>query len=252
MNPSTTLQLSCALLSDIGLKRKQNQDSGLAEPESGLFIVADGMGGHQGGEIASQLCVEKVSEHVRNSLESTDKDSLILQQAIQIANQAIYERASRESQLEGMGTTATILKITDHEATIIQVGDSRAYFWNSEGIWQISRDHSLVQEKLRAGLITREQLKSDEMKNVITRSVGYEPNVRGEVFRVEVRAGDGFLLCSDGLSGPVEDDIMYEILMDGEKRALPLSETAERLVHAANSNGGDDNVTVLLVKAQGV
>jgi protein phosphatase len=252
MNPSTTLQLSCALLSDIGLKRKQNQDSGLAEPEWGFFMVADGMGGHQGGEIASQLCVEKVSEHIKNSLESGDQDALILQQAIQIANQAIHERASREPQLEGMGTTATILKITDHEATIIQVGDSRAYFWNSEGIWQISRDHSLVQEKLRAGLITREQLKSDEMKNVITRSVGYEPNVRGEVFKVEIRAGDGLLLCSDGLSGPVDDDVMYEILMDSERHSLPLSAAAERLVHAANSNGGDDNVTVLLVKATGV
>jgi protein phosphatase len=132
------------------------------------------------------------------------------------------------------------------------VGDSRAYLWNADGIWQISKDHSLVQEKLRAGLITREQLKSDEMKNVITRSVGYEPNVRGEVFKVEIRPGDGFLLCSDGLSGPVEDQIMHEILMDGESRGRPLSEAAERLVHAANSNGGDDNVTVVLVKAQGV
>ncbi|MBU6153190.1 MAG: Stp1/IreP family PP2C-type Ser/Thr phosphatase [Bdellovibrionales bacterium] len=253
MNPTTTLQLSCALLSDIGLKRKQNQDTGLAEPDLGLFMVADGMGGHQGGEIASQLCVEKVAEHVRASTDKSDSsDSLILQQSIQIANQAIYERASKEPQLEGMGTTATILKISDHEATILQVGDSRAYLWNEDGIWQISKDHSLVQEKLRAGLITREQLKSDDMKNVITRSVGYEPNVRGEIFKIEVRPGDGFLLCSDGLSGPVEDHVMHEILMDGEKRSLPLLDAAERLVHAANSNGGDDNVTVLLVKAQGV
>jgi serine/threonine protein phosphatase PrpC len=252
MNPSTSLQLSCALLSDIGLKRKQNQDSGLIDPDSGLFMVADGMGGHQGGEIASQLCVEKVSEHVRNSKDSGDTDSMILQQAVQIANQAIHDRASREPQLEGMGTTATILKITDHMATIIQVGDSRAYLWNAEGIWQLSRDHSLVQEKLRAGLITREQLKSDEMKNVITRSVGYEPNVRGDVFKMEIRPGDGFLICSDGLSGPVDDEMMYRILMDGEMRAQSLEQTAERLVHAANSNGGDDNVTVLLVKASGV
>jgi len=252
MNPTTTLQLSCALLTDIGLKRKQNQDCGLADLETGLFIVADGMGGHQGGEIASQLCVEKVTEHVRTSLDKNEPDSIILQQSIQIANQAIHEMASREAQLEGMGTTATILKITDHEATILQVGDSRAYLWNAEGIWQISKDHSLVQEKLRAGLITREQMKSDEMKNVITRSVGYEPNVRGEVFKVEIRPGDGFLLCSDGLSGPVEDQIMHEILMDVESRGRPLSEATERLVHAANSNGGDDNVTVVLVKAQGV
>jgi len=251
MNPNTTLHLSSTLLSDIGLKRKQNQDSGAIDPELGLFIVADGMGGHQGGEIASQLCVEKVLEHVRNSILSSDSDALVLQQSIQIANQAIYEKAFQDPKLEGMGTTATILKISGNRATILQVGDSRAYFWNSTGLWQISRDHSLVQEKLRAGLITREQLKFDEMKNVITRSVGYEPNVRGEVFHVDLSEGDGFLLCSDGLSGPIEDPQMFEIIIEGERNGLSLAATAKRLIDTANSQGGDDNATALLVRVEG-
>jgi protein phosphatase len=102
---------------------------------------------------------------------------------------------------------------------------------------------------LRAGLINREQAKNDDMKNIITRSVGYELNLKGDIYQLEIEAGDGFLLCSDGLSGPVDDQAMFELLMDGEKKGLPLRETAERLVHAANARGGDDNVTVILVRA---
>jgi protein phosphatase len=147
-----------------------------------------------------------------------------------------------------MGTTATILRISQDLATIVQVGDSRAYFWNDMGIWQLTRDHSLVQEKLRAGLITRSQLKSDEMKNVITRSVGYEAFVKADVFQVYLQKGDGILLCSDGLSGPLEDPLIFEILEKSKASGLSLEDTAKQLVDSANQHGGDDNVTVLLVK----
>lgn len=247
MNPNT-LRLDSALLSDIGMRRKQNQDSGITRPDLGLFVVADGMGGHQGGEIASKLCVERIQDFVETTGSNQENDAILLQMAMQAANLSIHDAAAKDPKLSGMGTTATTLKIKDQIATILQVGDSRAYFWNQEGIWQLTRDHSLVQEKLRAGLITREQMKSDEMKNVITRSVGYEPSVRGDAYQMEIRSGDGFLLCSDGLTGPVSDEKIYDLLLEGDRRNLPLSETAERLIHAANALGGDDNSTVILVK----
>ena len=135
-----------------------------------------------------------------------------------------------------------------HKRTIAQVGDSRAYYWNKDGIWQITRDHSLVQEKLRAGLITREQVKTDDMKNVITRSVGYEMNVKTDIYTMEVEPGDHFLICSDGLSGPVDDDLMFDILEESAKSGLSLEDTAKRLIQKANERGGDDNSTVVLVQ----
>jgi serine/threonine protein phosphatase PrpC len=157
----------CSLVTDIGMKRKQNQDSGVVRPDLGLFIVADGMGGHQGGETASLLCVEKTVEFLETHV-SDPGSTQVLEQALQSANRAIFDLSEKEPKLRGMGTTATILYISGELATVLQVGDSRAYYWNSDGVWQITRDHSLVQEKFRAGLITRAQMKIDEMKNVIT------------------------------------------------------------------------------------
>lgn len=246
MRGTSNLILDCALISDIGLKRKQNQDTGSVRPDLGLFVVADGMGGHQGGEIASQLCVETLIHTVETHPEEPDR--ALLDQAIQNANEAILKRAQEDSKLHGMGTTATALLIRGDTATLLQVGDSRGYFWNEDGIWQLTKDHSLVQEKLRAGLITREQVKSDEMKNVITRSVGYEPGLKADSFTIQVARGDGFLLCSDGVSGPVDDALMFEILEETRKNGLSLGEAAKRLIHTANSKSGDDNATVVLVK----
>jgi serine/threonine protein phosphatase PrpC len=239
--------LDCVLLSDIGMKRKQNQDSGLARKDLNLFMVADGMGGHLGGETASKMCVEKVTEYLELHQASGDEGKR-LEQALQAANYSIYERSEKEPKLRGMGTTATILYISDYLAYIAQVGDSRCYFWNREGIWQITRDHSLVQEKLRAGLITREEVKTDEMKNVITRSVGYEASVKLDLYQFPIQKGDGFLICSDGLSGPVDDALMFEILEDSNRSGVSLSDTALKLVKSANERGGDDNTTVVIVK----
>lgn len=241
------INFEAASYSHVGMKRKQNQDSAGIFEELGLFVLADGMGGHQGGEIASALCVEKVSEHFQKN--QNDNTPLLLQQSLLQANQAIYDRSVKEPQLRGMGTTSTILKLSDNGATahIAQVGDSRAYYWNSQGIWQLTQDHSLVQEKLRAGLITREQTKTDDMKNVITRSVGYELNLKIDQFTFSTKSNDGFLLCSDGLSNPVSEALMFDILDESSKSGLNLEDTAKRLAEAANERGGDDNVTVVLV-----
>jgi serine/threonine protein phosphatase PrpC len=246
----SNFKLTAALLSDIGMKRKQNQDHGEYHLDLGLFIVADGMGGHQGGETASQLCVEKVVAHVEAAQREGHADSALLQQSLLIANQAIYELSAKEPSLNGMGTTATVLKITNNLATFAQVGDSRAYYWNKIGLWQLTQDHSLVQEKLRAGMITRDQVKTDEMKNVITRSVGYEMNMKVDLFTFEIEAGDGFLLCSDGLTGLVDNSLMFDILEETRKSGLSLDDAAAKLVKAANNHGGDDNVTVILVAVE--
>ena len=250
-----TPNFEAALSSHVGMKRKQNQDSAAIKEELALFILADGMGGHQGGEIASQLCVEKVAEHfLKNSgmaaySSDTTSTSTLLHQSLLLANQGIYDRSQSESELRGMGTTATVLKLSDDGiAHIAQVGDSRAYYWNSHGIWQITQDHSLVQEKLRAGLISREQVKTDDMKNVITRSVGYELNLKVDLYAIPVQSGDGFLLCSDGLSNPVSDALMFDILDESLKSGLHLNDITQRLVDAANQRGGDDNVTVVLIQ----
>ncbi len=244
-----TQKFEAAFSSHVGMKRKQNQDSAGIHEELGLFVLADGMGGHQGGEIASQLCVEKVIEFFLKN-EGNDPASLLQQSLIQ-ANQAIFQHSITEPKLQGMGTTATILKLSKNGmAHIAQVGDSRAYYWNSQGIWQLTQDHSLVQEKLRAGLITREQVKTDEMKNVITRSVGYESNLKIDLYSFATKPGDGFLLCSDGLSNPVSDALMFDILDESSKSGLHLEDTTQRLVEAANARGGDDNVTVVLVRMQ--
>ena len=248
MSEQDSLHFQCAIVTDIGMKRKQNQDSGIARPDLGLFMVADGMGGHQGGETASRVCVEQVVAHFEKfAAQSSDEKALTLE-GLLTANRAIHEIASRDKSLQGMGTTATILRIAGAVATIVQVGDSRVYYFNQDGIWQLTRDHSLVQEKLRAGLITRAQVKSDQMKNVITRSVGYESNVNADAFQFDVLAGDGFLICSDGLSGPVEDASIFGILDESARSGLHLEDAAKKLVACANSRGGDDNVTVVLVK----
>ncbi len=236
-----------ALYSHVGMKRKQNQDSAGINEELGLFILADGMGGHQGGEIASQLCVEKVTEYFEKN--PKNDSTQFLSQALLMANQSIFERSHQDSQLEGMGTTSTILKLSENGmAHIAQVGDSRAYYWNSKGIWQLTQDHSLVQEKLRAGLINHDQMKTDDMKNVITRSVGYELNLKVDVYSFQSEPGDGFLLCSDGLSNPVSDALMFDILDESLKSGLHLEDITKRLVEAANQRGGDDNVTVVLIR----
>ena len=246
----TLLKLTATLLSDIGIKRKQNQDSGLCRTDLGLFVVADGMGGHQGGERASQLCVQKIEEHVTQCTHIQNNDRELLTQSIMIANQSIFNLAENDTELKGMGTTATILKISANLATIAQVGDSRVYYYNRSGIWQVTRDHSLVQEKLRAQLITRDQIKTDHMKNVITRSVGYETTIKTDIYTMEVEPGDHFLLCSDGLSGPLDDDLIFDILEEIDHFALDLNQAAQKLIQTANELGGDDNVTVLLVRVE--
>lgn len=245
---------------DIGRKRSQNQDSLAVFPELGLFIVADGMGGHQGGETASAMAVEIVPEAVRRA-QSADPawdPRKVIVQAIQEANQAIFDRACKTPMLRGMGTTTTALLFKDDLLAIGHVGDSRCYYFRRTAppasgsghlfMWQATRDHSLVQEKLRAGLITRAELRTDRMKNVITRSVGFERDVEVEVYQMRPGAGDVFLLCSDGLSGLMQDSAIQTQVEKDVLHAHDTQGAVKRLIEGANHNGGDDNITSIVVE----
>jgi serine/threonine protein phosphatase PrpC len=239
---------------DIGRKRQQNQDNGAALPEHGVFLVADGMGGHRGGETASAIAVEVIPTVLNRELSIGRAPSDSMTTAIQTASRSIHAKASENPTLQGMGTTSTVLLFKDGKLTIGHVGDSRAYLLRKDCIWQLTRDHSLVQEKLRAGLINREQVRSDRMKNVITRSVGFEKDVEVDTYEMDVAPGDRFLICSDGLSGLLEDNDLLQVvesstLKDGQSSTLGTSQTAvAELIRTANQRGGDDNITAILVE----
>lgn len=236
---------------DIGRKRQQNQDNGAALPEQGVFIVADGMGGHRGGETASAIAVEVIPAVIQRELSIGRNATESLATAIQTASRSIHAKASENPTLQGMGTTSTVLLFQQDRLVIGHVGDSRAYLIRTEGIWQLTRDHSLVQEKLRAGLINRDQVRSDRMKNVITRSVGFERDVEVDTYEMKVRAGDRYLICSDGLSGLMEDHDLHRVIgtLRSESNGLtPSQQIVAELIKSANQNGGDDNITAILIE----
>ena len=236
-------------ITDIGKKRSQNQDSMAAIPELGLFMVADGMGGHRGGETASAIATEVIPKSVAESFKTSGwEPRMVIAEAMQQANRAIYQHALKRPELQGMGTTATALLFTNGKLTIGHVGDSRCYFLKPEGIWQATRDHSLVQEKLRAGLITRSEVKTDRMKNVITRSVGFEPVVDVDVYQMNVTIGDTFLICSDGLSGLIEDPEVFRLVKKDLFEQGDINQTVKDLIGTANRNGGDDNITTVMIQ----
>jgi PPM family protein phosphatase len=241
IDPSRQFRVGAA--TDIGRKRSQNQDSISSRIELGLFVVADGMGGHRGGEAASQMAVAAIPEVVAHCQADPNwQPRNVIAQAIRKANENIYTRSQHDPALQGMGTTSVALLFKDNSLTIGHVGDSRAYFIRDGGIWQITRDHSLVQEKLRAGIITRDEVKTDRMKNVITRSVGFEAVVNVEIYEMETRPGDKFLICSDGLSGLVEDQQILSLMRDDPQHSV------QELIAAANANGGDDNISTIVVE----
>jgi protein phosphatase len=246
---SESLSLHSAFLTDVGRKRRQNQDNGIALPELGLFVVADGMGGHQGGETASAMVVELLPRLVQEFATEKELEISILANAIQRVNAEVYAKSQQTPELRGMGTTTTAAWFQANTLSIAQVGDSRCYFIRPDGIWQLTRDHSLVAEKVRAGLITYEQAKTDRMKNVITRSVGFESAVSVETFTMPIEPNDAFLLCSDGLSGLLSDEEIFRIFQNQLFEKQNAQQTATDLIALANEHGGDDNITAIVVHA---
>ena len=243
------MEFNVGFASDIGRRRAQNQDHGKAAPELGLFSVSDGMGGHQGGETASATATDVILQEISQLNREAPWDPReAIRGAIEAANAAIFSKSLEEPKLRGMGTTTTALLFKDRTLTIGHVGDSRCYFLRPNQVWQLTRDHSLVQEKLRAGLITRKELRTDRMKNVITRSVGFEKEIEVELYHMEVKEGDTFLLCSDGLSGLIEDHELLAIVQKYLFEENNMEAAVQQLVAAANNHGGDDNITVLMAQ----
>ena len=242
------LQIWCE--TDVGLRRDNNQDFYLIDEELGLFIVADGMGGHRGGEVASKLAAETLRDYVHSALREggarKPHPRQILGQAYEEASHKVYDTSQAPgSELHGMGTTLVAALVRDGICYIGNVGDSRAYLFTHDELWQMTEDHSLVNEQLRAGLIKEKDLEKFGAKNVITRSVGFERDVQVDVIEREIAPGDMILICSDGLSGLVDDKRIAEIC-----RTSKPSEIVSISVNEAKKNGGDDNVTVMVIYAQ--
>ncbi len=240
-------------MTDVGKRREKNEDSLLVSDPLGLFVVADGMGGHLGGEYASRLAVKTVEEamgQLQNDPEATIPVEIPfdrsdpgehLKYAIRLASHRIFEEAHTSHNLHGMGTTAVALLIRDGKGYIANVGDSRAYLVRGHEIVQLTSDHSLVAEQLRAGFITEEELKHHKFKNIITRSVGFQSDVEIDLLIRDLDPGDRFVLCSDGLTNLVEDKDILKIVSKN-----PAKESCQKLIELANKRGGDDNVTVIV------
>ena len=238
---------------DVGKKREKNEDSLLINEKLGLFLVADGMGGHQGGETASRLAVKTVGETIRHLTEDPETTTAselqfdrsdpgeILKYSLRLASQKIFEEANRSPHLRGMGTTAVGLLIRDDKGYIAHVGDSRAYLVREGEIKQLTTDHSLVAEQLKAGFITEGELKHHKLKNIITRSVGFQSDVDVDLLIRDLEPGDHILLCSDGLTNLVEDEELMKIVSKNSPKSA-----CQKLIELANKKGGDDNVTVIV------
>jgi serine/threonine protein phosphatase PrpC len=244
------LRLAVAELTDVGRKRERNQDNvthrvpqeeDILQDRGALFVVCDGMGGHAAGEIASQLGAETI----RDAYYSAPEKDIInaLAHAVDQANHAIYSHAREHPELTGMGTTCVTLVLAGGRAYIVNIGDSRAYVVRNGKLRQVTQDHSWVAEQVRVGLLTEEQARSHSHRNVITRSLGTQPNVTADLFIETMRDGDRLLLCSDGLHGYVDEAaIQREMTGQGEPGAA-----AKRLIDLANENGGPDNITALVI-----
>lgn len=233
-------------LTDIGKKRKLNQDYVYTSERPvgnlpNVFIVADGMGGHNAGDYASKCTVETIVEEIEHSYEVNPEK--ILQKAIEVANERIITLAKENESLSGMGTTVVVATCMGSFLRVANVGDSRLYVVG-EKITQITRDHSLVEEMIRMGGIDRETARNHPDKNIITRAIGAADTVDIDFFHVEIKPGEIVLMCSDGLTNMLEDEEIRMIL-NGQRDIV---EKAEELVKAANNNGGKDNIAVVLIE----
>ncbi|MFP5297672.1 MAG: Stp1/IreP family PP2C-type Ser/Thr phosphatase [Actinomycetota bacterium] len=232
------MNLDVGSRSDVGRVREGNEDSYLVEEP--LFVVADGMGGHLAGDVASQTAVTVISDMAKQEPPSRNG---VLASYIKAANGAIYEKANSDPQLSGMGTTCTLLYLDGSTAHFAHVGDSRAYLFRDDQMSQITEDHTLVERMIREGRIQREEAASHPQRSVITRALGIDGDVEVDEVDIEVVDGDRIMLCSDGLSSMLEPETIARILRDGGSA----QRTADVLVEEANTAGGEDNITVVVI-----
>ncbi len=244
-------------VTDVGRKRDANEDCFAVVPEDHLFVVADGMGGHAAGEVASRLAVSAIADFIA----STRQDSEItwpyeydlsipmegnrLKTAIRLANQKILDTISQKKDLEGMGTTLVGAMVNEGRAYVGHVGDSRAYLIREGGIRQLTSDHSWVNEQVKLGFLSRSDASRHPFRNVVTRALGSREDVTVDVAEEPLHEGDYLLLCSDGLNTMLDDDSIVQVIV---QHGDDVDAAARALVAKANENGGEDNITVILIK----
>lgn len=228
-------------LTDPGRTRERNEDAIAWQVEQGWAVLADGMGGHQAGDVASAMAVEQISEQLKGCDGCDIQKSL--QEAVVQANQAIYRQASQQAHLHTMGTTVVAVGLQDKTLHYAQVGDSRLYRLRDGRLQQITRDHSLVQELVDEGILSAEQARKSEQKNLITRALGLESTVEVTMGMETIQQGDSYLICSDGLSDYLDEAALTTLLANDS-----LPEVTKTLVAAANEQGGGDNISVIVIR----
>jgi len=247
-----------AAQTDVGLMRLHNEDAIVVDPENALAVLADGMGGYNAGEVASEIAVSVIKEYVNDKLggflsmlipHRPNELLEIVEQAVELANNTILNTSLHEAQYMGMGTTLVMSLCYGDILIVAHVGDSRAYRLRDRELVQISRDHSVVQEQIDAGMISAESAQYSDIKNLVTRAVGVGFPVEVEVNRHQIAVGDIYMLCSDGLSDMLTTPMMQNILLSEEKT---LQEMCSELVQEANHQGGRDNISVILFRINGI
>lgn len=243
---TAVLHYVAAAMSDRGRKRPSNEDAFGFSVEAGVFVVCDGMGGAAAGEVASSLAVDKFLHLLAGQGQNGSAPMPgAAEQAIAAANDAVFSRAQQNKRLNGMGTTLVALAVHESRVWILNIGDSRCYRLRAGTLEMMTQDHSLVEEQVRLGRMTRSEALRSPYKNVITRAVGTQAQVTPDVLQLDAEAGDLFLLCSDGLTRELSDEVISSVLATD----APLDDLCARLVDSAKKAGGHDNITCLLVRA---
>ncbi len=244
---TAVLHYTAAAVTDRGRKRPSNEDAFGYSVEQGVYLVCDGMGGAAAGEIASSLAVDELLRLLsrRPADDEAAAMPLLAAEAIGAANEAIFSRSQRNEKLSGMGTTLVGLLVEERRVWVVNIGDSRCYRLRNRRLEQITQDHSLVEEQVRMGRMTRSEALRSPLRNVITRALGTQGKVTPDIFELEAEPGDLYLLCSDGLTRDLTDALIESMLSID----LPLDALCARLVNAAKKAGGGDNITCILVRA---
>jgi len=228
---------------DVGKVREINEDSLFVDEDTGLFIVADGMGGHQAGEVASEMAVKAISLSIKENLSNNNKILSMIKDSISRANNEIFNKSIKNPQLNGMGTTVVIGLLNKRKFYIANVGDSRAYVIRDNPIKQLTEDHSLVANLVKTGQITTEEAKVHPKRNIITKALGTAEEVKPDITSINIKKGDYILLCTDGLTDMLRDEDIKEIVLSSKET----DEKCKALIALANEKGGRDNITVVLI-----
>jgi serine/threonine protein phosphatase PrpC len=250
------MQVKAYGLTHVGRQRQHNEDNFLVEDDAHLFLVADGMGGHAAGEIASRIAVDSIIEFILHTKEDDGtwphaydehykRSTNRLMAAVRMANTRVLEAMRKDARLRGMGTTVVACLADEDTMSVAHVGDSRAYLIRDKNISRITNDHSWVFEQVQAGMLTEAEAEKHPLRNVITRALGGALQVSPDASEIECKPGDVYLLCSDGLTGMVPEDEILRLVTENDG---DLETTAQRLIDTANERGGLDNVTAVLVR----